>query len=235
MISLQEVSKSYSGKEHTYTAVDSVSIEIEAGEIYGIIGASGAGKSTLLRMINMLERPDQGIVQVDGQDMTRLRGNELRTAIRSIGMIFQHYHLVHNRTVGGNVAMPLELAGVPKRERAERVKELLQFVGLADKLEQYPAQLSGGQKQRVAIARALANHPKVLLCDEPTSALDPQTTKEILEVLRHANKVYGATIVLVTHDMQVMESFCHRVAEMDQGRLVRTFRVEKGNGGGMNA
>ncbi|QOH60747.1 methionine ABC transporter ATP-binding protein [Paenibacillus polymyxa] len=225
MITLHQVNKHYTTSSGPFHAVQSVSLQVEEGEIHGIIGASGAGKSTLLRLMNVLERPDEGNVVVNGEDLTRMPEKRLREARRSIGMIFQHYHLVHNRMVSGNVAMPLELAGVAKKERAERVRECLQFVGLADKAEQYPAQLSGGQKQRVAIARALANRPAVLLCDEPTSALDPQTTADILGVLREINRELGVTIVIVTHDMDVVRNICTHVSEMRDGQLLSTQRV----------
>ncbi|MEC0180028.1 ATP-binding cassette domain-containing protein [Paenibacillus peoriae] len=231
MITLHQVSKHYTTSSGQFHAVQSVSLQVEEGEIHGIIGASGAGKSTLLRLMNVLERTDEGNVIVNGEELTRMPEKRLRESRRSIGMIFQHYHLVHNRTVSGNVAMPLELAGVPKKERAERVRECLQFVGLADKAEQYPAQLSGGQKQRVAIARALANRPAVLLCDEPTSALDPQTTAGILGVLREINRELGVTIVIVTHDMDVVRSICTRVSEMRDGHLLSTQRVADPAGG----
>lgn len=224
MISLQEVSKSFGSGSDRYQAIDAVSLHIEEGSIHGIIGTSGAGKSTLLRIMNVLERPDSGRVVVNGQELTSLGGRELREARRSIGMIFQLFQLVSNRTVWGNVSMPLELAKVPKAERANRVQEVLRFVGLEDKAKSYPAQLSGGQKQRVAIARALANSPTVLLCDEPTSSLDPQTTADILEVLRHINRTLGVTIVIVSHEMDVVNGICDQVSVMENGRLSRTYR-----------
>lgn len=224
MISLQEVSKSFGSGSDRYQAIDAVSLHIEEGSIHGIIGTSGAGKSTLLRIMNVLERPDSGRVVVNGQELTSLGGRELREARRSIGMIFQLFQLVSNRTVWGNVSMPLELAKVPKIERANRVQEVLRFVGLEDKAKSYPAQLSGGQKQRVAIARALANSPTVLLCDEPTSSLDPQTTADILEVLRHINRTLGVTIVIVSHEMDVVNDICDQVSVMENGRLSRTYR-----------
>lgn len=223
MISLQEVSKSYGNGADRYLAIDAVSLDIEEGSIHGIIGASGAGKSTLLRIMNVLERPDAGIVSVNGRELTALGGRELREARRSIGMIFQLFQLVSNRTVWGNVSLPLELAKVPKSARAERVQEVLRFVGLEDKAKSYPAQLSGGQKQRVAIARALANSPTVLLCDEPTSSLDPRTTADILDVLRHINRTLGVTIVIVSHEMDVVNGICDHVSVMEDGRLTRTY------------
>ncbi|WP_188540685.1 methionine ABC transporter ATP-binding protein [Paenibacillus segetis] len=227
MISLQQVSKSYSLREGYHHAVRSVSLDIKEGTIYGIIGESGAGKSTLLRMMNVLEIPDEGRVLVHGSDLTQMTETQLREARRSIGMIFQQFNLLHNRTVSGNVATPLELAGVPKKRRAERVAECLSFVGLLDKAEQYPAQLSGGQKQRVAIARALANQPRVLLCDEPTSSLDPKTTVEILEVLRHINQTLGVTIVIVTHEMEVVKGICQAVSVMENGTLIDSFALKE--------
>ena len=207
-------------------AVLPLSLKINKGEIHGIVGTSGAGKSTLIRMMNLLERPDKGTVRVGERLLTSLSDRELRKARQSIGMIFQQFQLVLNRTVAGNVEMPLELVGMPKKERTKRVEECLQFVGLSDKIDAYPAQLSGGQKQRVAIARALANKPSVLLCDEPTSSLDPQTTTEILQVLRHIKETLGVTIVIVTHEMNVVESICEYVTIMKDGQLVDSFAIE---------
>ncbi|MEK3760369.1 ATP-binding cassette domain-containing protein [Paenibacillus sp. FSL H7-0756] len=229
MLSLSQVSKSFTLKDGPYKAVDQVSLEVQAGAIHGIIGASGAGKSTLLRLINLLERPDAGMVTVDGQRLTELPDKELRRQRQRIGMIFQHFNLIGNATVSRNVAISLELAGVPRAGRMKRVEECLQFVGLADKAGQYPAQLSGGQRQRVAIARALANSPKLLLCDEPTSALDPGTTADILEVLRHINASMGVTIVIVTHELDVVRSICSEVSVMEGGRIVDSF--SRGEGG----
>ncbi len=202
-------------------------MEIETGGIHGIIGTSGAGKSTLLRLMNLLERPDSGRVLFEGRDLAALGERELRETRRSIGMIFQQFNLVHNRTVQGNVASALELARTPKRERKTRIAEVLKFVGLEDKARQYPAQLSGGQKQRVAIARALASSPKLLLCDEPTSALDPQTTEDLLNVLLHVNRTLGVTIVIVTHEMEVVRQICTRVSVMEMGEVVDTFDLPK--------
>lgn len=231
LISLDHVSKSFRGsKKHgeRLTVVDDVSLHIEQGSIHGIIGASGAGKSTLLRTMNLLERPEEGQVYIGGQELTQMKESELREARRKIGMIFQHFNLIGNRTVEGNVAIPLELAGVRKEERTARVYEYLRFVGLEDKAKQYPAQLSGGQKQRVAIARALANEPQVLLCDEPTSALDPKTTSGVLDVLRHVNEVLKITIVIVTHEVPVVERLCTAVSFMDSGKIVRTLPIKEG-------
>jgi D-methionine transport system ATP-binding protein len=226
VISLQNISKSYKQNLTAFQAVQSVSLKIEKGEIHGIIGASGAGKSTLLRLINLLETPDEGTAVVDGNSLTMLSNRKLREARQSIGMIFQHFNLVANKTVFDNVSTPLELAGYSKKERLERVKECLEFVGLVDKKKQYPAQLSGGQKQRVAIARALANKPTILLCDEPTSALDPQTTGGILEVLQTINKKFGVTIVIVSHEMEVVKSICNKVTVMESGRVLKTVPIE---------
>ncbi|WP_422660046.1 methionine ABC transporter ATP-binding protein [Paenibacillus sp. EC2-1] len=226
MIALQQVSKSFGPPKSRFLAIDSVSLCIKEGDIHGIIGASGAGKSTLLRMMNALERPDLGEVKVAGRSLTAMRNSQLREARRSIGMIFQHFNLIGNRNVAGNVGLPLELAGIPKRERLKRIEEYLTFVGLSDKIHQYPAELSGGQKQRVAIARALVNQPKVLLCDEPTSALDSQTTADILDVLSRINEKFGVTIVIVTHEVDVVNRICKHVSVMDQGRLIDTYPVE---------
>ncbi|WP_342424801.1 ATP-binding cassette domain-containing protein [Paenibacillus sp. FSL E2-0178] len=223
MLSLSQVSKSFALKDGPYTAVDNVSLEVKTGAIHGIIGASGAGKSTLLRLINLLERPDMGTVTVDGKLLTELPDKELRQQRQRIGMIFQQFNLVGNATVSRNVAIPLELAGVPRAGRMKRTLECLQFVGLADKANHYPAQLSGGQRQRVAIARALANNPKLLLCDEPTSALDPGTTADILGVLRHINDSLGVTVVIVTHELDVVRSICSEVSVMESGRMVDFF------------
>jgi D-methionine transport system ATP-binding protein len=212
-----------------YQAVEDVSLEVRAGAVHGIIGVSGAGKSTLLRMINLLEQPDQGTVTVDGQLLTGMPDKKLRKERQKIGMIFQQFNLVHNMTVSRNVTVPLTLAGMAKRERMNRVKDCLSFVGLEEKGDQYPAQLSGGQRQRVAIARALANSPKLLLCDEPTSSLDPVTTQEILNVLKHINTSLGVTIVIVTHEMDVIKAICSHVSVMERGRIVDSFSRDDGN------
>ncbi len=226
MISLHNVSKSYQQHQSILQAVHLVSLNIDKGEIHGVIGASGAGKSTLLRLMNVLETPDEGTVMVNNQTLTTLSNRKLREARRSIGMIFQHFNLVANKTVFDNVAVPLELASYSKKAKVERVKECLEFVGLRDKAHQYPAQLSGGQKQRVAIARALANRPAVLLCDEPTSALDPQTTAGILDVLQTVNKELGVTIVIVSHEMDVVKSICDKVTVMESGEILKTVSIE---------
>ncbi|MEH7352909.1 methionine ABC transporter ATP-binding protein [Neobacillus drentensis] len=220
MISIKNVSKIYPSKQGELKAVDQVKLEIQEGEIFGVIGYSGAGKSTLIRMLNGLELPTDGSVTVAGRVISKIKGAELRKARQEISMIFQHFNLLWSRTVGENIAFPLEIAGVKGPERKERVAELVKLVGLEGRENAYPSQLSGGQKQRVGIARALANNPKVLLCDEATSALDPQTTDSILELLVDINKRLGLTIVLITHEMHVIRKICHRVAVMESGRVV---------------
>lgn len=220
MIKLEGIKKVYKTKRGEAVAVDNVSLQINEGEIYGIVGYSGAGKSTLLRCINLLEKPTEGIVNVDGVKLTELSMRELRKARQSIGMIFQGFHLASSKTAAENIAFSLKVAGVPKGERTERVKELLELVGLSDKADNYPAQLSGGQQQRVSIARALANNPKVLLSDEATSALDPSTKKSILQLLQKINEKLGITIVLITHEMEVVKEVCDRCAVMQEGRVV---------------
>lgn len=220
MIVMNNLEKTYTGANGNVPAIRGISLSVTRGEIFGIIGKSGAGKSTLIRCINMLEKPTRGSVLVDDQEMTGLPEKELRQVRKKIGMIFQHFNLLTSRTVYDNVAFPLELAGWNKAQIQEAVMPLLELVGLADKKDQYPAQLSGGQKQRVGIARALANKPKVLLCDEATSALDPQTTQSILELLRNINRKLGLTIVLITHEMQVIKEICDRVAVIDNGKII---------------
>lgn len=220
MITIDKVSKVYKSKKSSVIGVDDVSMHIEKGEIYGIVGYSGAGKSTLLRCMNILERPTAGKVIIDDVDLLQLSSYQLRRARQSIGMIFQGFYLASAKTVFDNVAFALKAAGIPKTRRKTRVLELLDLVGLADKADQYPAQLSGGQKQRVSIARALANNPKVLLCDEATSALDPSTTKSILALLKKINKEFGITIVLITHEMEVVKEICHKCAVMQDGRMI---------------
>ncbi len=201
-------------------AVDDVTLEITAGEIFGVIGYSGAGKSTLVRLINALERHDSGEITVAGQALSPLSEARLRGVRAGIGMIFQHFNLLGSRTVAANIAYPLKVAGWPRARRRARVAELLDFVGLADKARTYPAKLSGGQKQRVGIARALATSPRILLADEPTSALDPETTADVLALLRRVNAELGITVVVITHEMDVVRAICHRVAVMDSGRVV---------------
>ncbi|TVP91718.1 methionine ABC transporter ATP-binding protein [Alkalibacterium sp.] len=220
MITLKNVTKTFINNKELFEAVKDTSIEIEKGEIYGIVGYSGAGKSTLLRLLNGLERPSSGKILIDSKELTPLSQRELRKERQSIGMIFQHFNLLWSRTVLENVCFPLELAGVNKEERVERARELIALVGLADKEKAYPSQLSGGEKQRVGIARALANEPKVLLCDEATSALDPQTTDEVLELLSKINRELNVTIVLITHEMEVVRKICDRVAVMNKGVIV---------------
>ncbi|ANE46992.1 methionine ABC transporter ATP-binding protein [Paenibacillus swuensis] len=225
MIVLKSLSKDYGAKRKSVRALDDINLTINKGEIYGIIGHSGAGKSTLIRCINLLERPTQGTVEMDGVKLTELTVSELQEQRRKIGMIFQHFNLLTSATVFENIAFPLKLARKSSSEIEKRVSELLQLVGLADHRDKFPAQLSGGQKQRVGIARALANNPTVLLCDEATSALDPQTTNAILALLLDINQKLGLTIVLITHEMQVIRSICDRVAVIDGGRIVESGQV----------
>ncbi|WP_413378594.1 methionine ABC transporter ATP-binding protein [Alkalihalobacillus sp. 1P02AB] len=220
MINLSDIQKIFFTKDGPVHAVDGINLQINEGEIFGIIGYSGAGKSTLIRMLNMLERPTSGEVVVAGKSLSKLSKPQLRKARQEIGMIFQHFNLLWSRTVFDNIAFPLEIAGVPKKEREERVKELISLVGLEGRGGSYPSQLSGGQKQRVGIARALANNPKVLLCDEATSALDPKTTDSILELLVDINQKLGLTVILITHEMHVIRKICHQVAVMEAGKIV---------------
>lgn len=220
MIDLQDISVSFTSKNQEVHAVREASLSIARGEIFGIVGASGAGKSTLLRTINLLERPTRGRVVLDGRDITGLKGAALRRERGRIGMIFQHFNLMHTCTAFENVAFTLEVAGRPREEIGRRVPELLNLVGLADKAGAYPAQLSGGQKQRVGIARAIANDPQVLLCDEPTSALDLETSASILELLEQINRQLGITMVLISHEMSVIKKICTRVAVMNQGGII---------------
>ena len=220
MIELNHISKDFGSGPGQVHAVRDVSLSIEKGEIFGIIGFSGAGKSTLVRCMNLLERPTAGTVTVDGQELTALATKELRQARKKIGMIFQHFNLMPSRTVFGNVAYPLRGSGLSKADIREKVQRLLDLVEIGDKAGAYPQQLSGGQKQRVAIARALANDPSVLLCDEATSALDPQTTKAILSLIKHLNETLGITVVIITHEMAVVKEICDRVAVMEGGRVV---------------
>lgn len=219
MIIFQDLVKNYVQKNETFRAVDQVSFHIEKGEIFGIVGLSGAGKSTLLRCINGLESPTQGEVIVSGQSVSQLKGKALLAFRQEIGMIFQHFNLLSSRTVFGNIAFPLENLGWSKEAIQARVNELLDWIDLKDKKEMYPTQLSGGQKQRVAIARALAGNPKLLLCDEATSALDPVTTRNILKLLKKINQEFGITIVLITHETEVVNQICDRVAVMSGGQL----------------
>ncbi|ALP35977.1 phosphate ABC transporter ATP-binding protein [Paenibacillus sp. IHB B 3084] len=224
MIKFEQVSKIFSLPNRKVSALENVTLSVGKGEIFGVIGFSGAGKSTLLRLVNLLERPSEGRIVVNDQDITRIRPKELRDLRRRIGMVFQTFNLFNSRTVYGNLAYPLKLAKLPKVQIDARVKELLQFVGLEDKADSYPEQLSGGQKQRVGIARALANSPDILICDEATSALDPETTEDILKLLKKVNEEYQITILLITHEMNVIRSICDRVAVMENGRV-----IEQGN------
>lgn len=219
IIELSHLGKEFQGKDAKVRALRDINLKIEAGEIFGIIGLSGAGKSTLVRCINFLETPTEGDVIFDGRSLKSLTEKELREARRSMGMIFQQFNLLAQRNVLKNISFPLEIAGVPKKQALERAKELLEIVGLSDKARSYPSQLSGGQKQRVAIARALAGNPKVLLCDEATSALDPNTTNSILQLLKEINQKYGITIIIITHEMKVVEAVCDRVAIIDQSQI----------------
>lgn len=227
-IRLRGVTKRFTGAEGIEVGVHPTDLEIAQGEIHGIIGFSGAGKSTLLRLINLLELPDAGDVIVHGDDLTRLPPDRLRAARQRIGMIFQHFNLLHNRSVADNVAFPLRIAGEPEARIRERVDACLNFVGLSDKASAYPAQLSGGQKQRVAIARALAPEPHLLLADEPTSALDPRTTLSLLDVLADVNRRFGVTIVLVSHEMSVIRRLCHRVSVMEDGHIIERVSLHGG-------
>ena len=227
MIELKNISKTFVLSDGSVDALNDVSLSIEDGDIYGIIGASGAGKSTLVRCINMLERPTEGRVIVAGQELSSLKGKQLRQARRGIGMIFQQFNLLMQSTALDNICFPLLLAGVSKRDAEKRAAELLEVVGLSDKRNAYPAQLSGGQKQRVAIARALANEPKVLLCDEATSALDPTTTRSILALLKEINERLGITVIVITHEMRVVEEICSRVAILDASHIVEMGKVEE--------
>ena len=222
MIEFKNISKHYDLKGQTLRALDDINLQIPNGSIFGIIGYSGAGKSTLIRMINLLERPSQGQVIINDKDFTALDARALRQERANIGMIFQHFNLLETKTVAANIEMPMKLLGFSKAEREKRLNELLEFIDLKHKKDAFPDELSGGQKQRVGIARALANHPKILLCDEATSALDPQTTKSVLALLKKINKEQGITIVMVTHEMDVIESVCDHVAVMEFGKVIET-------------
>ena len=222
MIEFKDISKHYELKGQTIRALDQINLEIPEGSIFGIIGYSGAGKSTLIRLINLLERPTQGQVIINQKDFTALDARSLRQERANIGMIFQHFNLLQTKTVAANIEIPLKLLGVSKAEREKRLNELLDFIDLKHKKDAFPDELSGGQKQRVGIARALANHPKILLCDEATSALDPQTTKSVLALLKKINQEQGITIVMVTHEMDVIETVCDYVAVMEQGKVIET-------------
>ncbi|EOC1342918.1 ATP-binding cassette domain-containing protein [Cronobacter dublinensis] len=223
MITLEGLSKTYAGEGRP--ALDDVSLTVPQGAVYGILGRSGAGKSTLLRCLNLLERPTAGRILMNGADITRLDDRALRQHRARTAMVFQHFNLLHARTVADNVAVPLEITGVPRLARRERVAELLELVGLADKADAFPSRLSGGQKQRVGIARALAARPQVLLCDEATSALDPDTTASVLALLADINRQLGLTIVLITHELEVVKAICDHAALLEDGRLVESGRL----------
>ncbi len=225
MIEVRGLSKTFVTKEQNVEALQDISLSIEAGDIYGIIGMSGAGKSTLVRCLNFLERPTSGTVEIEGRDLSAMSEKELRAQRREIAMIFQHFNLLMQKNVVDNICFPLLIAGVKKKQARKKAQELLEVVGLTEKAKAYPVQLSGGQKQRVAIARALAANPKILLCDEATSALDPQTTQSILQLLKQINKEYGITIVIITHEMSVVREICSHVAIIGNGRLVEQGRV----------
>ena len=227
MIQVENLCKSFSTKSGTVEAARNISFSIEKGEIFGIIGLSGAGKSTLVRCLNLLERPTSGSVWVNGKNLTELSERELRKERQNIGMIFQHFNLLMQRTALDNVCFPMEIVGISKKEARKKALEYLKIVGLEEKALSYPSQLSGGQKQRVAIARVLASDPEILLCDEATSALDPQTTKSILELIRKINKEYGITVVVITHEMSVVQEICNRVAVLERGVLVESGTVDE--------
>jgi ABC-type metal ion transport system, ATPase component len=227
LIKLENISKTFEASAEDIKAVQNVNLTIEDGSIFGIIGLSGAGKSTLVRCINLLERPTEGKVYLNQVELTGLNAKELREERRKMGMIFQQFNLLSQRTALKNVCYPLEIAGVPAKEAKEKAKKLLQLVGLSDRENNYPSQLSGGQKQRVAIARALATDPQVLLCDEATSALDPNTTRSILDLLKNINQTMGVTIVVITHEMKVVEQICNKVAVMADGKVVESGDVQE--------
>lgn len=220
IIEVDSISKCYSHAKKKVHALQDVSLRVARGDAYGIIGLSGAGKSTLIRCLSRLIRPSSGHILFYGTDIAQMEGTSLREFHKNIGMIFQHFNLLSSRTAAGNIAYPLEIANVSKEEQEKRVDELLRLVGLTDKKNAYPSQLSGGEKQRVGIARALANHPQVLLCDEATSALDPKTTREILNLLKNINKTLGITIILITHEMEVIKHLCNKVAVIEDGKIV---------------
>ncbi|TDS12165.1 methionine ABC transporter ATP-binding protein [Sphingobacterium paludis] len=226
MIRLEEINKVFYKKNKEIQALKNVSLKIGKGEIFGIIGYSGSGKSTLVRTINLLERPTSGSIFLSEEEITRYSDKQLIPFRRKIGMIFQHFNLLSSQTVFANIAFPLTLTGMPKAQIAQRVNELLSLIDLSEKSEDYPASLSGGQKQRVAIARALASDPEILLCDEATSALDPQTTRSILSLLKRINRELGITIVLITHQMEVVRAICQRVAVISQGEIIETNETE---------
>ena len=227
MIKIEHLDKTFRGKTQTVYALKDINLDIQKGDIFGIIGMSGAGKSTLIRCMNFLERPTSGTVKIDGKDLAALSDKELRKTRQEVAMIFQHFNLLQQRNVRKNIAFSMEIAGMKKEDIDKRIDELLEIVDLKDRALMYPAQLSGGQKQRVAIARALATNPKIILCDEATSALDPATTQSILKLLKDINRKYGITIVIITHEMSVVESICSHVAIIDDGQLAEVGTVEK--------
>ena len=226
LIELKHLTKTFKGKTQTVDALRDINLQIEQGDIYGIIGMSGAGKSTLVRCINFLERPTSGSVVIDGKDLAALTPKELRQLRQQVAMIFQHFNLLQQRDVRGNIAFAMEIAGMKRADIDRRIDELLEIVGLTDRQHNYPSQLSGGQQQRVAIARALSTNQKIILCDEATSALDPTTTTSILNLLREINRKLGITIVIITHEMSVVESICTHVAIIDDGQLAESGTVE---------
>ena len=226
LIELNHLTKTFKGKTQTVDALKDINLHIEQGDIFGIIGMSGAGKSTLVRCINFLEQPTSGNVVIDGKDLASLSPKELRQLRQQVSMIFQHFNLLSQRDVRGNIAFAMEIAGMKRPQIEKRIDELLEIVGLTDRQHNYPSQLSGGQQQRVAIARALATNPKIILCDEATSALDPTTTTSILNLLREINRKMGITIVIITHEMSVVESTCTHVAIIDDGQLAECGTVE---------
>ena len=225
LINISALNKTFKSKDSSYQALDNISLSINKGDIYGLIGFSGAGKSTLLRMINALEIPDSGKIEIDGQDIVGLSDRKLRNIRKQIGMVFQEFNLLESKSVYDNIAIALKINRFDKKQIHNRVTELLKFVGLDGKEKSFPDELSGGQKQRVGIARALANHPKILLCDEATSALDPDTTESILDLLNKVNKEYGITIIFVTHTIRVIQKLCNKVAILENGKLVENGNV----------
>lgn len=227
IIRVEHLCKTFNTKNGQVTASNDLNFEIEKGEIFGIIGLSGAGKSTLVRCLNLLEKPTSGEVFINGKSLTKLSDKELRKTRQNIGMIFQHFNLLMQKTVLDNICFPMEIAGIKKADARKRATELLETVGLSDKAKAYPAQLSGGQKQRVAIARVLSTNPEILLCDEATSALDPQTTKSILSLLKEINQKYGITIVVITHEMAVIQEICNKVIVLEHGNIAESGTVEE--------
>ena len=227
VIRLEHIEKVFTDGKEDFEALRDVSLEVNEGDIFGIIGLSGAGKSTLVRCLNLLERPTSGKVYVNDKDMMTLSEPEIRRCRQKIGMVFQHFNLLMQRTVLGNVCFPLEIVGMSRKDAKKRAMEVLKLVGIADKANAYPSQLSGGQKQRVAIARVLANDPEIILCDEATSALDPMTTESILSLLQTINRTQNITIVVITHEMKVIQQICNRVAVLDEGRIQETGPVSE--------